>query len=54
MKSHFYEILLDLFSMELQKKMPWFCVHEPIPTNDDSSVGSATTEMSGVSKEASS
>lgn len=33
-------------SMELQKKMPWFCVHEPVQT-DDGSQGSGGTEKSG-------
>ena len=49
-----YRFLPYPFSMELQKKMPWFCVHEPAPSNDDTSIGSGTTEMSGVLKETSS
>ncbi|XP_057371066.1 opsin, ultraviolet-sensitive-like [Daphnia carinata] len=48
-----YAINHPRYRMELQKKMPWFCVHEPAPT-DDLSLGSATTEMSGVVKETSS
>ncbi|KAI9564298.1 blue wavelength opsin [Daphnia sinensis] len=48
-----YAINHPRYRLELQKKMPWFCVHEPVPT-DDSSLGSATTEMSGVVKETSS
>nr|CAH0111768.1 unnamed protein product [Daphnia galeata] len=49
-----YAINHPRYRMELQKKMPWFCVHETAPSNDDTSVGSGTTEMSGVSKETSS
>ena len=35
------------FSLELQKKMPWFCVHEPEPVDNDSQ-GSGATEKSIV------
>lgn len=40
-----YAINHPRYRMELQKKMPWFCIHEPNPS-DDSSQGSATTEKS--------
>lgn len=50
LKKHF---LLFVDSLELQKKMPWFCVHEPEPS-DDSSQNSAITEKSGVVMETSS
>lgn len=42
-----YAINHPRYRLELQKKMPWFCVHEPEPVDNDSQ-GSGATEKSIV------
>ena len=40
------DLTMCLFNrLELQKRMPWFCIHEPVPDNTGSqkSVETATT-----------
>jgi len=37
-------------SLELQKKMPWFCIHEPIPSDSDSQ-NSGLTRTASINSE---
>lgn len=45
-----YAINHPRYRLELQKKMPWFCIHEPIPSDSDSQ-NSGLTRTASINSE---